>query len=164
MIRKFIGLILILLIIYLAIKALVLLPFLTNVVIGKNKSPFQVGTDYVNQINQVYPTYSNVPQYRYANPNDAKYVGKITLEKSLGKLVLTVEGANRGNEKINIWLTNTPQVTNQTEYIDFGPLITDNGMRQYNIDMKGGDISFDVYKYVLLVDSNYHVYASINLQ
>ena len=175
MLRKLIGLILILMIFYFAIKALVFLPFFTNLVIGDNKSPFQVGTDYVNQVtkeaSQVYSTAPygvNSPntqaQYRYNTNTDTKYVGKITLQKSNGKLIMIVEGSNPGNKKLNIWLTNEAQVTNQTSYIDFGVLTNDESARQYVVDMKGGDISFDEYRYVLIVDSSYKVYKIINLQ
>lgn len=164
MFKKLIGLVLILVIFFLAIKALVLLPTFTNLIIGDNKSPFQIGTDYVNQVNQVYPTYNTNAQYRYDNSTDSRYVGRITLEKIDGKLILSVESSNVApNQKLNIWLTNNSQVTNQTEYIDFGTLYKDGSIRQYVVDMKGGDISFDKYKYILLVDEKYNVYKIINL-
>ncbi len=161
MFRKLIGLILVLIIFYIAVKALVFLPYFTNLVIGNNKSPFQIGTDYVNQVNQIYPQYNN-QQIRYNANTDTKYVGRITLEKIEGKLILSIEGANT-NTPLNIWLTNTAEVTNKTEYIDFGRLSNDESIRQYIIDMKGGDISFDEYKYILLVDEKYKIYKSIVL-
>ncbi len=164
MIKRFIGLVLILIIFYLGIKAIVFLPFFTNLVVGDNKSPFQVGTDYVNQVNQIYPTNKYSSQYRHDANSDNRYVGRVTLEKNLGKLILSVEAAEPGNNNINIWLTNSLQITNQTEYIDFGRLISNNIIQEYVIDMKGSDISFDEYKYILLVDSNFNIYKTINLQ
>lgn len=162
MIKKLIGLVLILIILFFAIKALVFLPYFTNLVIGNNKSPFQVGTDYVNQINQIYPTYSN-QAIRYNANTDTQYVGRITLQKIDGKLILSTEGVNT-DKQLSIWLTNNNQITNQTEYIDFGRLYKDESIRQYVIDMKGGDISLDVYKYILLVDQNYNIYKTILLK
>jgi len=161
MIKKIVGLVLILTIIFLAIKALVFLPYLTNLVIGDNKSPFQIGTDYVNQVNQIYPTYSN-QSIRYNANTDTQYVGRITLQKIDGKLILSTEGVNT-DKQLSIWLTNNNQITNQTEYIDFGKLYSGQPIRQYTIDMKGGDISLDVYKYILLVDQNYNIYKTILL-
>lgn len=161
MFRKLIGLVLILIIFYLAIKALVFLPYFTNLIIGNNKSPFQVGTDYVNQINQIYNTNPN-QQIKYGNNLDAKYIGRITLEKVNGKLILSIEGANTDLD-LNVWLTNNPQITNQTEYVDFGKLYNSESIRQYIIDMKGGDISLNLYKYILLVDKDYNIYKRIDL-
>ena len=169
MIKKVIGLILILIIFYLAIQALVFLPSLTNLVIGSNQSPFQIGTDYVNQVNAIYPTYNKQGKIVknstvYNSDTNTDIVGKLTLEKVSGTLILSVESANPKAD-MNIWLTNTPTVTSRTEYVDFGKLTKSPSIIQYPIDMKGGDISFNEYKYVLLVDvgSGYKVYAKINL-
>jgi hypothetical protein len=170
MIKKFIGLVLMFVIFYLAIQSLVFLPQLTNLVIGENKSPFQVGTDYVNQINEIYP-YGNETQFgnkgRIAyNSNTANnIVGKVTLEKINGKLIMSVESANP-KANLNIWLVNTPEITSKTEYIDFGKLIRSESILEYVIDMKGGDISFEEYNTVFLVDTNagYQAYAKILLK
>ena len=126
MIKKVIGLILVCIIFYLAIKALVFLPSLTNLVIGPNKSPFQVGTDYVDQVNAIYPyngqaTAKNTSTV-YNSDTNTKIVSKITLEKLNGKLILSTEASNPKND-LNIWLTNTPEITSATEYIDFGTLV-----------------------------------------
>ncbi len=169
MIKKVIGLILVLIIFYLAIKALVFLPALTNLVIGPNKSPFQIGTDYVDQVNAIYP-YNSQGQIKntstvYNSDTKTNIVRKVTLEKLNGKLILSVEVANP-NADLNIWLTNTPEVISTTEYIDFGTLVKNESIMQYVIDMKGGDISFAEYRYVLIVDtkSDYKVYARIILK
>jgi len=162
MIKKLIGLILILAIFFFAIKALVFLPYFTNFVLGSNnQSPFQLGTDYVNQINKVYPNTNQQIRYNQIT-TDNRYVSRVTLEKVSGKLILTIEGSNT-NIPLNIWLTNNPQITNQTEYIDFGLLKNNSSIMQYIVDMKGGDISFDNYKYVLLVDKDYKIYKTIIL-
>ncbi|MBC7981725.1 hypothetical protein H7X65_01460 [Candidatus Parcubacteria bacterium] len=170
MIKKVIGLILVCIIFYLAIQALVFLPSITNMVIGPNKSPFQIGTDYVNQAASIYPTYDmngkvvkNTTVYN--TETETKIVGKITLEKNNGRLILSVESANPKTD-LNIWLTNTPDVSSKTEYVDFGLLSKSESIIQYVIDMKGGDLSFAEYRYVLLVDtkSGNQVYAKINLK
>lgn len=169
MIKKVIGFILVLVIFYLAIKMLVFLPSLTNLVIGPNKSPFQIGTDYIDQVNTIYP-YNNKGGTKkiatvYNSDTNTNIVSKVTLEKLNGKLILSVESANPRNE-LNIWLTNTPAVSSATEYIDFGTLLKNESIVQYTIDMKGKDISFAEYKYVLLVDvkAGYQVYARIVLK
>ena len=169
MIKKFIGLILVLIIFYFAIKALVFLPALSNLVIGPNKSPFQIGTDYVDQINAIYPYNQNAKiqtknrQVTYASNTRTNIVGKVTLEKSNGKLILSVESANPKTD-LNIWLTNNPEITSETEYVDFGKLVKSESIKQYVIDMKGGDISFAEYNNILIVDANYKLYARIPLK
>lgn len=169
MIKKVIGFILVLIIFYLAIKALVFLPSMTNLIIGPNKSPFQVGTDYVDQVNAIYP-YNNQGKVKnistvYNSDTKTTIVSKVTLEKLNGKLILSVESANPKND-LNIWLTNTSEITNKTEYIDFGTLLKNEGIVQYVIDMKKGNISLTEYKYILLVDtkSDYKIYAKITLK
>lgn len=175
MIKKVIGLILVCIIFYLAIQALVFLPALTNVVIGPNKSPFQIGADYANQAAGIYPTYdmngkvvknTAVQNTTVHNATtETNIVGKVTLEKINGRLILTVESANPKTD-LNIWLTNTPDVSSKTEYVDFGLLSKSESIIQYVIDMKGGDLSFAEYRYVLLVDtkSGNQVYAKITLK
>ncbi len=163
MIKKFIGLLLIFFIFYLAIKALVFLPFFTDLIIGKNRSPFQVGTDYVNQVNDIYPY--NKDSFVYNNDTKTNIIGKVTLEKNSGKLIMYIESADPKSD-LNIWLVNTPEITNKTEYIDFGKLIKNNSIMQYVIDMKGADISLGEYNTVFLVDVNagYQAYAKIILK
>lgn len=178
MIKKVIGLILVCVIFFFAIKAITLLPSLNSLVIGPNKSPFQVGTEYIDQINQMYP-YGNQNTYfnsniKYGsgisyNPGGfgtvarAAILSKITLEKSYGKLILSVENGNPITD-LNIWLTNTPDITNQTQYIDFGPLYKSVGVKSYVVDMKGGDVSLTEYKNVLIVDKNYKIYGRVLLK
>lgn len=178
MIKKIIGLILVFVIFFFAIKALTLLPSLNSFVIGPNKSPFQVGTEYIDQINKIYP-YANGNTFYNGNikygtgvsyePSGfgtvtrTSILSKITLEKSYGKLILSVENGNP-NTELNIWLTNNSNVTNQTSYIDFGPLYKSVGVKSYVVDMKGGDISLAEYKYVLIVDKNYKIYGRVVLQ
>ena len=90
-------------------------------------------------------------------------MSKITLEKSYGKLILSVENGNP-NTELNIWLTNSSSITNKTDYIDFGPLYKSAGVKSYVIDMKGGDISLAEYKNVLIIDKNYKIYGRVLLK
>lgn len=170
MIKKFIGLMLMFVIFYLAIKSLVFLPQFTNLVIGQSKSPLQIGTDYVNQVNQIYPYDSNGSIkkdniYSYGVNTNTNLVGKITLEKLNGKLMLTTESSNPKKD-LNIWLVNTPEISDKTQYIDFGKLIRSESSMQYTVDMKGDDISFKEYNTVFLVDvsAGYKTYAKIVLK
>lgn len=166
MIKKTIGLILVLIIFFFAIKAVSLFPLFTDLVIGNNQSPFQVGTTYMDQINKTYPynNYGQVNTWPVKYGQDNTLLSKITLEKINGKLVLSIENAKPTRNDLNIWLTNNPELTNKTEYIDFGPLYKNNSIQQYVIDMKGGDISFDEYKNILIVDKNNKVYNKIILK
>lgn len=178
MIKKIIGLVLICVIFFLTIKALVLLPSLNNLVIGPNKSPFQVGTEYVDQINKIYPYAKQNTSYNsnisygtgisyepsgFGTITRGSILSKITLEKSYGKLILSVENGNP-NTNLNIWLTNSPNITNQTEYIDFGPLYKSVGVKSYVVDMKGGDISLAEYNNILIVDKSYKIYGRVVLK
>jgi hypothetical protein len=163
---------------FLAIKAVVFLPKLNNLVIGPNKSPFQVGTEYADQVNQIYvygnkKTYfnSNIKYGSGVNYNSGDFskvtraaiLSKVTLEKSYGKLILFIENGNPSTD-LNIWLTNTPDITNQTQYINFGPLYKSVGVKQYVVDMKGGDLSLSEYDNVLVVDKTYKVYHHVILK
>jgi len=162
--KKVIGIILVLILFYVAIKAFVFMPALTNAIVGSNKSPFQVGTDYVSEINAIYPYNSKGKLVK----NDVKYstntatsiIGKATLQKINGKLRLTVESADPKTE-LKMWVTNTPEITNETDYIDFGLLLKSVSLREYVIDMKGGDVSLNEFKYLLIVDSAMQVHATI---
>jgi hypothetical protein len=178
MIKKIIGFVLILVIFFFAIKALTFLPQLNSLVIGPNKSPFQIGKETIDQINQIYPyanqntTYNSNVRYGtgasyaptgFGTVARKAILSKITLEKSYGKLIFSVENGNPITE-LNIWLTNTPDITNQTEYIDFGRLYKSIGVKSYFVDMKGGDVSLSEYKNVLIVDKNYKVYGKVILK
>ncbi len=158
-----------LLIVYMAFKALVFLPSFTNLIIGPNKSPLQIGTDYVEQINDIYP-YNSHDMIQNKNivlqnsSTDTKIVSKVTLKKLNGNLILTIESANPMREDLSIWLTDTSEVTNDTNFVDFGKLLKSSSIRQYFVDMKGSDLSFEQYKNILIVDSNYQVYEKIMLK
>ncbi|MBC7982010.1 hypothetical protein H7X65_02955, partial [Candidatus Parcubacteria bacterium] len=101
----------------------------------------------------------------YNSDTNTGVVGKVTLEKTNGKLILSIEAADPKMD-LNIWLTNTSEVTSKTEYVDFGLLTKNPSIVQYVVDMKGGDISFAEYKHVLIVDakSDYKVYAKVILK
>ncbi len=161
MIKKIIGLILVLLLIFILVKSISFLPSFSNLILGNNKSPFQVGTDYVNGINNVYGNSNNRQEIKY-NVSVRKILDKVTLEKSLGKLILYIENGNPDVDSY-MWLTNTPNISSNTEYINFGQMYKDNSIRQYIIDMKGGDISLAEFKYVLIVDKNQNLIESIIL-
>lgn len=159
MIKKLIGLILILFLVFILIKSIAFLPSFSNIILGNNKSPFQVGTDYVNGINNAYG--NNRQEIKY-NTSIRKVLDKVTLEKSFGRLILYIENGNPNIDSY-IWLTNTPNINNNTEYINFGQLYKDNSIRQYIIDMKGGDILLSEFKYILIVDKNQNLIESIIL-
>jgi hypothetical protein len=165
MIKKIIGLILILIIFFIAVKSVKFLPTFTDAVMGKSPSPFQIGTSYIDQIKGIYPT----GQYRdYGQSSDQKtsvnILSKATLEKIDGKLVLSIENAKPTRSDLNIWLTNSVEITDKTEYIDFGPLYESQAVRKYVVDMKGGDISFNEYNVIMIFDKNYNIYKKIILK
>lgn len=167
MIKKIIGLVLIFFIFFFAVKAITFLPSINNLVIGPNKSPFQIGTDYIDQINKTYP-YQNhgslkTSPTKYSHNRKTSIFSKITLEKLNGRLILSIENANPSTN-LNIWLTDTADITSKTAYIDFGLLHKDVSTRQYVVDMKGGDISLDQYNNVLIVDQNNQIYTKVILK
>jgi hypothetical protein len=167
MIKKIVGFVLVLILFFFAIKAITFLPYFTNLVVGNNKSPFQIGTDYVSQINQIYPYQSygkpQTPQAAYNTGATPDVLGKVTLQKISGKLVLSIENANP-KVPLRVWLTNTRTITDKTEYVDFGELRKSTAVQQYVVDMRGGDISLAEYSTVLIVDGNATVYATIVLK
>lgn len=171
MIRKIIGFILVLIIVFFAIKAVVFLPFFADLVIGNNKTPFQIGNSYIEQINKIYPyknynqLYSTQIKYNQ-NINSGNHIlDKVTLEKIEGKLILSIENLKPINAELNIWLTNSPEITDRTTYIDFGPVYKKgDSFRQYFFDLKGYDISLDEFNNILLVDKNYKIFNKIILK
>lgn len=165
MIKKIIGLILILIICFIAVKSVRFFPLFTDTVIGKNPSPFQIGTSYIDQVKGIYPTYQyqNYGQSSGQNTNSS-ILSKVTLEKIEGKLILSIENAKPTRSDLNVWLVNNTEITDKTEYIDFGPLYENQSIRQYIIDMKGADISLQEYNTIMIVDKNYKVYKKIILK
>jgi hypothetical protein len=178
MIKKIIGLVLLGVIFFFAIKAVTFLPSLNNFVIGTNQSPFQLGTEYIDQMNQIYPYASQNTNYNgnFKYGNGVSYnpegfgtvlntviLSKITLEKSYGKLTLSVENGNP-NTDLNIWLTNTPDINENTKYINFGPLYKSAGIKTYVVDTEGGDVSLTEYNTILIIDKNYKIYGKVILK
>jgi hypothetical protein len=174
MFKKLIGIVLLVFIVFLAIKSLSYLPYFTNAVLGSGESPFQTGQQYVDQINKMYPMGSygaskpgskNTQNISYGVKSSANIIGKVTLEKSNSTLVLTVESANPNPSLgLHIWLTNTPNISNQTQYIDFGLLQNSLSFQTYTVDMKGGDLDLTQYNNLLIVDSNNNIYSRVLLQ
>lgn len=172
MFKKIIGLALLVLLVIFTIKAVKLLPYFSNAIIGPNKSPYQVGTSYVDQVQKqidaTYPYQYTKIRYGnakyYTNTDNAKqYIGRVTLEKINGNLNLTIENAQTPT-RLNAWLINTETINDQTEYVDFGIVQNSNSIKNYSIDMQGGDISLDEFKTIVFVDSQNQIYATINLQ
>jgi hypothetical protein len=167
MIRKIIGLMLVLIILFVGFKAISILPVFTDVVIGNNPSPFQVGTSYIDQIMDIYPMhqYQNYGQSTTGNQKiNNNILSKVTLEKIEGKLILSIENSKTLRSDLSVWLTNNSEITDKTEYIDFGSFYRNQPIRQYVVDMKGGDISLQEFNVIMIVDKDYKVYKKIILK
>lgn len=161
----------------LVINARKILPSINNFAIGsgKIKSPLDIGTSYVDQIEKMSPKISGASSYNGSAIGYGSFQQKInnvgttknraTLEKNNGKLMLYAENIQTDpNLKLSFWLANTTTFSNQTEYVDFGPIKSGSGTQTYSIDLHGGDLDISVYKYLMIVDpKTYQIYAVASL-
>lgn len=182
-IKKVIGLILVIAIIFLLINARKILPSLNSLALGGNttKTPFQVGTNYVDQIEKMTPkisgagTYTGsaigygsfVNPYSYTGDTGNGYAAtpsnkaRATLEKNNGQLVLHMENIQiPSTPPIHVWLTNTQAIGNDTEYVDFGQVKSALGVQSFGVNLNAGDIDLSVYRYLMIVDPvSYKIYG-----
>lgn len=179
LIKKIIGLVLFIGIIFLLINARKILPAISNFSVGSGKvpTPFQLGTTYVDQIESMTPKMNYGAGYTGAaigygsfqggSTAPAKGVkqGRATLEKNNGQLVLYVENITVTTATpVHFWLANTSTISNQTEYVDFGQLRTGTGIQSYGVGLNSGDLDLSVYRYLMIVDpGTFTLYGVVTL-
>lgn len=163
-VKKIIGLMIVIGIILLLVNAKKILPSLNNLALGggTNKTPFQIGTSYVEQIEKMAPQVNYGTGYTPATTgygffnSSSRAAGnnaRATVAKSNGQIVISVENIQtNSNIPLYMWLTNTSTISGQTEYVDFGQIRNTLGVQSYVVNLNGGDIDLSVYKYLLLVD------------
>lgn len=177
-IKKIIGLIIIIAIVFVLINSRKFLPSINNLALGNSKvlTPFQIGTSYVDQIEQMSPkvnssyrehssalgygSFSNAYTYNGSKRN-SQVKGVVTIEKIQGQLHLSVENIQApAKSNMRYWLTNRPNISDQTEYVDFGKVESTSGVLTYTVNLHNADIDMTVFKYLMIVDpQTYTVYS-----
>ncbi len=175
LIKKIIGLIIIIGIIFMLLNAKNVVSNIGNIANGSGRilTPFQVGTSYVEQIEAITPKmnydtkytgsaigYGSFSTYTYdsngvavASKKTKKNQGRATLEKNNTQLILYTENITvTTNTPVHFWLANTQTILNETEYVDFGQAKMQAGIQTYVVDMNSGDLDLTVYKYLMIVD------------
>lgn len=163
--RKLIGLFFLVIIFFIILKSGTILPRISNWVIGPEKTPFQIGTSYINEIYKA-PGYggSNVMyQAKYAalNPGYPRTMRAATVAKTGSKITLTVEGvAVPVGTPWAFWLANTPDITDKTKYINFGRIAEPYTFREYPTSIGNTKVDLIEYKHLMIVNTQtYQLYS-----
>ncbi|MES2985617.1 MAG: hypothetical protein V4686_00645 [Patescibacteria group bacterium] len=175
---KIIAVIAFVLIILILVNYRSILPLFDNLAFGGgSKTPFQISASYIEQANQLSPysnmtgtsstavTYGDFLEQQRSAKNPAKTTivkrGSITVIKQDALLTLTTENLKlpNSNPKVHIWLTNTPTITDDTRYIDFG-LMRSGSPQTYSKTLGDPNVSLVEYKHVMIIDTTtYAIYA-----
>lgn len=174
--RKLIGLFFLIILIFIILKWKIILQMINNVIIGYDTTPFQIGNSYIDEIGQL-PNYDgSIGSYKIgthkggftsSNPaNTQKIFSAATVTRIDNALILTIENMQvPASSTYALWLSNTPTVSNDTRYIDFGDIKPPYSIREYRVDMPTQKINLNTYKHLLMINpKTYAVYASAVLK
>ena len=148
--KKLIGLFFLILIFFLLLKSKALLSVLNSIALGPTKTPTQIGTGYASE-NTV------IGMFRDTSTNKA--FGAATVTKNDGILALTAENLKIPAGNWVFWLSDTPIITNETKYIDFGHITAPYSFKEYKVGIKAS-IDLSVYKYLMIINPDtFDIYA-----
>lgn len=164
--RKLIGLFFLVIIFFIILKSKVILPRISNWVIGPEKTPFQIGASYTEQVYKLSPSYAgsgNDYQVKYGTLNQGypRTMRGVTVSKTINRITLTTEGvAVPVNVPWVLWLSNTPTITDATKYLNFGKIIEPYTFHEYYTDIGKAKIDLIEYKYLMVVNpQTYQLYS-----
>ncbi len=159
MFKKLIGLILLVAIFFILINSKGLISFLNTIALGPVKTPIQVGTQYSTRGE------STVGIFKIQNPQGVtKVFGAATLSKVDAQLSLTIEQVTvPTGRRWSFWLSDTPTVSDATNYVDFGQIAAPDSYKEYRVGVPA-NLSLSVYKYLMIIDpATFEVYAIATL-
>ncbi len=159
MFKKLIGLILLVVIFFFLINSKGMLSFLNTIALGPTKTPIQVGSLYSARGESVVGT------FKIQNPQGVnKVFGAATVSKVDNQLVLIAEHIALPIERPwSFWLSNTPTISNATNYVDFGKVTPPYSYKEYLVGVETG-LNLSVYKYLMILDPiSFEVYAVATL-
>ncbi len=179
-IGKIIAIIAFVLMILLIVNYKSFLPYFNSMAFGGGTlSPTQIGASYIEQANRLSPyngmidqggsqtwavTYGSyvAAQQQAAVTSGRQTVsrGTITVEKIDTLLALSTENVSVSSpsQKIHIWLTNKPTITDTTKFIDFG-VLKNGGIQSYTVNL-ASNISLTEYKHVMIINTEtYEIYG-----
>lgn len=163
--RKLIGLFFLVILFFIILKSKTILPRISNWMVGPEKTPFQIGSSYIEEIYKL-PSYTGETSLAYQSrfatfTSGQRAVRAITVSRVDTRVTLTVEdvAVPIGTPWV-FWLSNTPDITNKTRYIDFGKISEPYTFHEYYTNTGQTKIDLAQYKYVLIVDpKTYQVYS-----
>lgn len=152
--KKLIGLLLIVIIFLLLINMSSIARGLNTIVLGPVKSPTQLGSFYATNGASV----SGI--FEILNPQGVnKTFGGVTLSKTGTMVTLVTENIVIPQGNWALWLTDTPNISGQTNYVDFGSITKPLDYKEYSV---GVPESFVVgsYRYIMIINpENYTIFA-----
>lgn len=170
-IRKIIALFFLVILFFVIVQSKTLLTRISNWMIGPEKTPFQIGSSYIEEIYKL-PSYTGdgdgTYQSRFAslNPGYPRTMRAATVSKTGSTVSLIVEGvAVPVAMPLAFWLANTPDVTNKTKYVNFGKIVEPYTFREYPTSIGNTSVDLAVYRYLMLVNTQtYQPYSVWTLQ
>ncbi|MEN9604931.1 MAG: hypothetical protein RJB39_616 [Candidatus Parcubacteria bacterium] len=165
--RKLIGLFFLVIIFFIILKSKSILPRMSNWVIGPEQTPFQIGTSYIDEIYKA-PGYGGEGDAMYAAKTASLVQGwprsmrAVTVSKTGSKITISVEGvAVPTGLPLAFWLSDTPDITNKTKYINFGKIVGPYTFREYAANVGKVQVDLKTYKYLMVVNTETYVLYSL---
>lgn len=157
--KKLIGLFLIVVMLLLLVNLPSVVSSVGNIAIGPVKTPIQVGSTYLTPGNPVFGTFV------IRNPQGVnKTFGKVGITQIDSVLSLTTENMVVPQGNWSLWLADTPNVSNQTNYVDFGYITPSYTYKGYSVVVPE-NFNLGSYRYLMIVNSqDYNVFAIAQLK
>ena len=157
--KKLIGLLLVVVIFLILINLSPIISSLSTVALGPVKSPVQLGS--------LYATYGTSVSgiFVIANPQGVnKTFGGVTLTKVDTMISLLTENIVIPQGVWSFWLTDTPNISSQTNYVDFGPVSKPFSYKEHKVGVPEG-FNIGSYRYLMIVNpKDYTVFAVATLK
>lgn len=148
--KKLIGLFFLILIFFLLLKSKTLLSMLNNFTLGPTKTPTQIGIGYSTEA-------VSIGVFKATGTNSS--FGAATISQNGRDLILTIENIKAFEGNWAFWLSNTPTITNETKYIDFGPVTAPYSFKEYKVEVKGS-VDLTAFRYLMIINpETFDIYA-----
>lgn len=153
-IKKIIALFILAIIVLLIVNLPSVVSSMSNIALGPVKSPVQLGS--------IYATYGNSLSGIFVIQNAQginKTFGTITSTQVENTISVITESTIVPDGSWNLWLADTPTISNQTNYIDFGSITKTFDYKTHSVKVPE-NIHINTYKYAMIVNpANYTVFA-----
>lgn len=153
-IKKIIGLFILVIIVLLVVNLPSVVSSMSNIALGPVKSPVQLGS--------LYATYGSSLNGIFVIQNAQgvnRAFGNITVTQVENVVSVVTENIVTPQGSWNLWLADTPTISNQTNYIDFGAMTKTFDYKTHSVKVPE-NININTYKYAMIVNpADYTVFA-----